>query len=317
MLNGDEKKLIVKICKLYYFHSWTQEKIANKFGVSRPVISKLLQKARDEGIVEIIIHDDTFDTFELEHMIENAFGLKEVVIVPTMDMNEEQRYGAVGRAASQYVLKLLNGQIKRIGISWGTTLYHVIKEFPYENKKDVKVIPLVGGIGTRRIEIHSNQLAYELSKKINGTCESLYAPAIVETEELKNQLYELPNIASVIEEGKKIDLALLGIGNPFANSTMEQIGYLNRNMIRELKKAGAVGDINSRFIDADGSVLNHPINNKVIGIELEHLRKIPNVVGVALGAHKADSILSALKGRYLSAFVTDEQTATELVNRIR
>jgi DNA-binding transcriptional regulator LsrR (DeoR family) len=98
---------------------------------------------------------------------------------------------------------------------------------------------------------------------------------------------------------------------------MEQIGYLNRNMIRELKKAGAVGDINSRFIDADGAVLNHPINNKVIGIELEHLRKIPNVVGIALGAHKADSILSALKGRYLSAFVTDEQTATELANRIR
>ncbi|TBL81666.1 sugar-binding transcriptional regulator [Paenibacillus thalictri] len=315
MLSLEEKKLIIKICKLYYFEAWTQEKIATKIGVSRPVISKLLQKARDEGVVEIIIHDDTINTSDLEQEIERAFQLDEVVVVPTRDMTDELMYSQVARAAAAYVLKNLKN-VKRIGVSWGTTLFHLVKEFPYEDREDIKVIPLVGGMGTNRIEIHSNQIAYELSKKLNGKCESLYAPAIVETEDLKERMLELSNIASVLEEGYQSDLAIVGIGTPFASSTMEKIGYIDQDVINELRAGEAVGDINSRFIDKDGKLAEHPINNKVIGMELERLKSIKNVVGIAAGSHKTESVLATLKGGYLKVLITDEQTASELVNRI-
>ncbi|MCS7464378.1 sugar-binding transcriptional regulator [Paenibacillus doosanensis] len=316
MLNAEEKQFIIKICKLYYFESWTQEKIAVKYGISRPAVSKLLQKARDEGIVEIVIHDERPEAGELEKELEAAFALKQAVVVPTRDLNEDLIYSTVGKAAAQFVLRTMK-QAERIGVSWGTTLHCAVKEFPFEKKDHVKIIPLVGGMGNDKTEIHSNQIAYELSKKLGAKCESLYAPAVVETEELKNQLVQLPHIASVLEEGKQIDLALVGIGNPFALSTMEQIGYLTADVLQELKAMDAVADINSRFIDKNGALCRHPINNKVIGMELEQLRSVKTVIGIAVGSHKIDSILAALKGNYLHVLITDEETASGLSARLR
>ena len=313
MLNDDDKKLIVKMCKLYYYESWTQEEIAKKFNVSRPFISKMLQKARQLGIVEILVHDDPLLTTGLEKDMEQMFNLKQVLVVPTRDLNKELVTSAVGKAAAQFVQKLIkNGD--RIGVSWGNTLYHMVREFPLEKKENVKIVPLVGGTGNERIEMHSNQIAYELSKKLGGKCESLYAPSIVETVQLKEQIIRLPNIASVLEEGEKVDIALVGIGNPYSMSTMERFGYLSEKVLNELRAMDVVADINSRFIDRQGQVVNHSINNKVIGIGLESLKKTNNVVGLAFGLHKIESIRAALKGGYIQMLVTDEATAYKIIN---
>jgi Transcriptional regulator, contains sigma factor-related N-terminal domain len=312
MLNRFNKMFLIKVCKLYYFDSWTQEKIAAKFGVSRPIISKALQKAREEGIVEIVIHDDNYEVLELEETLEKEFGLQEAIVVPTRDIGDEMINSVVGRKAAQYVSKAVRSA-KRIGVSWGMTLYHMVKEYSMENREGVKVIPLVGGMGTNKIELHSNQIAYELSKKLNGHCESLYSPAIVESVELRDMLTAVPDIAFVLEEGKQCDVALVGIGNPFANSTMEETGYVNKNELEELKKHGVVGDINSFFIEADGRPSSHSINQRVIGIGLDHLKKIKKVIAIAFGQYKVDSILATLRGGYLNALITDHITAAQLI----
>lgn len=311
-MNIEERKILVKVCKMYYYESWTQEKIAEKIGVSRPMISKMLHRAREEGIIEIVIHDDDHEISTLEKEIEQLFKLKQVLVVPTKDLNKEMLSSAVGKAAAQFVLKLIkNGD--RIGVSWGNTLYHMVREFPLEKKENVKIIPLVGGTGNHRNEMHSNQIAYELSKKLGVTCDTLYAPAVVETEELKNQIIQLPNIAEVLKEGEQIDLALVGIGNPFSMSTMERSGYLNEQVLAELKAMHIVADINSRFINQDGKVNEHPINNKVIGLGLDQLKKTKTVVGMAFGLHKIDCILAALRGRFINMLITDEATAKIIV----
>lgn len=311
-MNDDNIKLMSKICKLYYYEAWTQEKIAEKFGMSRPIISKMIQKAREIGVVEIIVHDDPQQTTELEKELEKTYRLQQVLVVPTRDLNKELVTSAVGKAAAQFVQRLIkNGD--RIGVSWGNSLYHMVREFPLDKKNDVKIIPLIGGTGNERTEVHSNQIAYELSKRLGGKCESLYAPSMVETEELHEQIIQLPNIASVLQEGEQIDLALVGIGNPYSMSTMERYGYLNETVLRELKELDTVADINSRFINRAGEIVHHPINNKIIGIGLEQLRQVNIVVGLAFGLHKIESIKAALKGGYIQMLVTDEATAYKIM----
>ncbi|MFD3259290.1 sugar-binding transcriptional regulator [Paenibacillus lentus] len=311
-MNDDNIKLMSKICKLYYYEAWTQEKIAEKFGMSRPIISKMIQKAREIGVVEIIVHDDPQQTTELEKELEKTYRLQQVLVVPTRDLNKELVTSAVGKAAAQFVQRLIkNGD--RIGVSWGNSLYHMVREFPLDKKDDVKIIPLIGGTGNERTEVHSNQIAYELSKRLGGKCESLYAPSMVETEELHEQIIQLPNIASVLQEGEQIDLALVGIGNPYSMSTMERYGYLNETVLRELKELDTVADINSRFINRAGEIVHHPINNKIIGIGLEQLRQVNIVVGLAFGLHKIESIKAALKGGYIQMLVTDEATAYKIM----
>ncbi|WP_235599400.1 sugar-binding transcriptional regulator [Paenibacillus amylolyticus] len=296
---------------MYYYESWTQEKIAEKLGVSRPVISKMLQRAREEGIIEIVIHDDDYETSKLEKKLEDLFKLKQVLVVPTKDLNKELLSSAVGKAAAQFVQKLIkNGD--RVGVSWGNTLYHMVREFPLEKKENVKIIPLVGGTGNSRNEMHSNQIAYELSKKMGVTCETLYAPAVVETEELREQIIGMSNISAVLKEGEHINLALVGIGNPYSMSTMERSGYLNEQVLSELEALNTVADINSVFINREGTITDHPINHKVIGLGLEQLKKTKTVVGMAFGLHKIDCILAALRGGYINMLITDEATATQI-----
>ncbi|WP_254848002.1 MULTISPECIES: sugar-binding transcriptional regulator [Paenibacillus] len=310
-MNIDERKNMIRVCKMYYYESWTQEKIAEKLGVSRPVISKMLQRAREEGIIEIVIHDDDYETSKLEKKLEDLFKLKQVLVVPTKDLNKELLSSAVGKAAAQFVQKLIkNGD--RVGVSWGNTLYHMVREFPLEKKENVKIIPLVGGTGNSRNEMHSNQIAYELSKKMGVTCETLYAPAVVETEELREQIIGMSNISAVLKEGEHINLALVGIGNPYSMSTMERSGYLNEQVLSELEALNTVADINSVFINREGKITDHPINHKVIGLGLEQLKKTKTVVGMAFGLHKIDCILAALRGGYINMLITDEATATQI-----
>ncbi|MNJ58473.1 Deoxyribonucleoside regulator [compost metagenome] len=130
---------------------------------------------------------------------------------------------------------------------------------------------------------------------------------------MHEQIVQLPNIASVLKEGEQIDLALVGIGNPYSMSTMERYGYLNETVLRELLELDTVADINSRFIDRNGQIVDHPINHKVIGIGLEQLKRVNNVVGLAFGLHKIESIKAALKGGYIHMLVTDEATAYKIM----
>lgn len=127
-MNIEERKNLVRVCKMYYYESWTQEKIAEKLGVSRPVISKMLQRAKDEGIIEIVIHDDDREISNLEKELEQAFHLKQVLVVPTKDLNKELVSSAVGRAAAQFVQRLIkNGD--RVGVSWGTRCIRWLENF--------------------------------------------------------------------------------------------------------------------------------------------------------------------------------------------
>lgn len=312
MINWEERRQLVKVATLYYVEGWTQEQIAKKLGVSRPVISKLLQKAKDSGIVEIYIKDETVHTVELEQKLEKRYGLEDVVVVPTIGLTPDMARRSVGQAGAYYLSKNLK-DVRSLGISWGTTLAELVKEFPFDRKEEMKIIPLEGGMGRQYADIHANQLAYELSKKLNCSCQYLYAPAILESEELKERLMEMEDIKAVLEEGRNVDLAVIGIGNPHKASTLIKIGYLQEDDLNHLRKIGAVGDIGFRFFDDEGKPVNDSLNDKVIGVSLEQLKEIKRVVAVVEGSHKLESIKGALRGNYINVLVIDEQTASALL----
>lgn len=312
MLSWEERRSLVKIANLYYNDSWTQEQIAKKLGVSRPVISKSLQKAREHKIIEIFIKDETVHTVNLEKKLEEHFGLEDAIVVPISGQTPGVVKQSVAQAGAYYLSKNIK-KAKKIGISWGTTLEALVKEYPYEMKENITIFPLEGGMGRKKVEIHSNQLAYELAKKIGGSCSYLYAPAMTETSELRERLMKMNDIKEVLQEAATVDIALVGLSNPYVQSTLEDIGYLNQDDLEQLRQLGVVGDMGFRFFDRNGRHVDSTFNKKVIGISLEQLQHIQKVIGVVSGSHKAESVLAALKGGYINVLVLDEQTATELL----
>lgn len=313
-MDWQEKRQLVKVSSMYYNDGWTQAQIAEKLGVSRPVISKLLQRAKDEGIVKVYIKDESVHTVELERKLERYFDLADVVVVPNNGLTGEMAKREVGQAGANYISNNLK-DVKSIGVSWGETLASLVQEYPFERREEVTVVPLEGGMGVKQVQIHANQLASELAKKLHSTCTYLYAPAIVETEELQDRLMGMQDVQTVLESGRNVDIALIGIGNPFASSTLMKLGYLQEDNLAHLREVGAVGDIGYRFFNEDGQPINNSLNKKVIGISLEEFKSIKKVIAVVEGEHKVESILGALKGKFIDVLITDELTASAILKK--
>ncbi|PTM53280.1 sugar-binding transcriptional regulator [Desmospora activa] len=307
-----ERRQMVRAAYLYYEAGLNQSEVAKRIGLSRPLISKLLQKARETGIVEISIKDDTIVTTQLEEQLTNAFGLAEAIVIPVQEGWDDEEVKRQMAKTAGILLKKRITRSKTVGVSWGTTLYHFVQEFPFVQAKHLRILPLIGGMGRNYGQLHSNQLAKQLADKLSATCEHLYVPAILSSENLKEQLLDSMDIRALLHEATRVDVAIVGLGSPYA-STMTQLGYLKESDLESLMKFGAVGDINSRFIDENGEEVADPINERVIGIDVEDMRSIATVVCMVTGKGKAKALLAALHGGYIDILVVDSETAAAVL----
>ncbi|HHW01959.1 MAG TPA: sugar-binding transcriptional regulator [Thermoanaerobacterales bacterium] len=298
---------------MYYDENKTQQEIANKLGISRPSVSRLLQKAREDGIVEIKInYGESFA--RLEDTLEKAFGVKEVIITP-FDEDKEGLKRLLAEAAAGFLIRALKDW-DIVGVSWGTTLAFVHEYLKNAPKLNVTFVPLVGGVGQTKLDVHSNQIVINLARAFNGDWQLLHAPAIVDSLNVKNTILSDKNTRQVLELLEKCTVALIGIGAPLtSNSTMLETGYFGDKELEQLKNAGAVCDLCSIFLDNNGKLCQAEINQRVIGISLEKLNRIPLVIGVAGGADKHNAILAALRGEHLDVLITDEHTAHFLLGK--
>src|SRR5699024_9415542 len=142
---------------MYHEEGLTQAQIAEKRGVSRSLISKMLNDAKDAGIVEVIINSESIYTIRLERELEKKFRLKDAIVVDISNIQENEVSKRIGQKAALYLSENII-QYSKIGISWGRTLRKLVDTFPYISHPDATVYPLIGGLSDKYFDIQSNQL---------------------------------------------------------------------------------------------------------------------------------------------------------------
>lgn len=306
-LTEDHRKLL-KVASLYYREGLTQSDIARQVGISRPVISKMLQSAKEQGIVTIYIKDENAEVVQLANDLARKYGLRDAIVVPSeTDYAETQRGLAQGAAGlvSSYL-----PNIQSIGISWGTTLAKVVDAMPYEGFSEIMVRPLVGGVASQHVYYDTNHLAFRLSEKLGAGCSYLYAPALAETKELAKVLNQSRLVQRALREAKAVDLALIGVGNPQKSSTWRQLGYMTAECLRD---DAIIGDAVGSLFDKNGKTIDNKMTERMIGIKVEALEAIPNTMLIAAGSQKARAIQALLSGRCANLLVVDRALAEELL----
>ena len=304
---------IVKIAKMYYEEGMTQSEIAKKRGVSRSLISKILVDAKKDGIVEIVINSSSVYTAKLERELEEKYNLKNAIIIDTFNLNKDEIKKIASQQAALY-LKKIALSYKTIGISWGNSLRGLVDSFPYINHQDATVLPLIGGLSDDYFEIQSNQLSYDLARKMRAKAKYLYSPALVSNQLIREELSNNDAIQSVLEAGKEVDLALIGISSLDQESNMRRLGFLSEDDVEELKELEAVGVVNSRFYNAEGTEVDSAINQNVIGLNLEDLKKIPTKMTLVYGDRKIDAIRVTLEASLVNVIVTTDTIAENLLS---
>lgn len=311
----DDVQLLTKICHFYYNEDLTQSQIAERLGITRQMVSRLLQRAKQEGLVQIQINSPATPLADLECRLEEKYGLSKAIVIKNDYISLDNMKQKLGLAAASYLCQQLTPGLK-IGVGWGTTLYAMAECFNKTNKSaysDIKVIQLMGGLNN----ITTNFLAQDIVRLIADCLGAqefyLHAPCIVETQGVRDTFINEGIIKEVIDLYNDLDIVFIGVGIADEDALIVKCGSIEVEEINQLRKAGAIGEICLRYYNARGEFLNDGIMERVIGISIEHLRKAGKVVAVGGGESKKEAILGVLKSGILNVLITDESVARYVV----
>lgn len=315
MNNNKDLSLLVEIAHMYYEEGAKQSEVAEAFNISRSLVSKYLTRARETGIVEIIIHDDFLHPHRnLEKKLKVKFDLTNAIVVSSQEDKQVQKK-RVANAAVKFLLRKMENKAT-IAVAPGTTIYSMISSIPSTVKhKDALFVSITGGLGNKQTDIQSNVLSDLFAQRLEAKKLELHAPVTMDSEEAKKIMMEQSSIKSVLNKAKLADIALVGVGGKPVYSTMTNAYMAQMNAEDELKHPEIVGDICYNFIDKNGKLVDCEWNKRVISIDLESIKKIPLVIAVAEGKEKVDSIYASIKGNLIDVIVTDSTTAMSLLEK--
>lgn len=296
---------------MYFLDGRSQDDIARLMGTSRSNVSRMLGAARMQGIVEIRVHDQTARAAELEQALRERFDLTHVRVAafrPKADAS------AAGDLAAQWLDESLrDGQI--VALSWGTSLQAMVDSLSIERPRHVEVVPLVGGLSTAESLVAGQELVRELARRLGATYRYLHGPALLRSRTARDALLAEPSINEVITRARSADIAVVGIGTVGIGSTRHILDGLGLTPAQRqaFLAEGPVGDSCCRFFTAQGRPIGGVVHDRVLAVELDDLRQIPTVVGLATGAEKAPGVLGALRGRIVDGLITDASLALAIL----
>jgi deoxyribonucleoside regulator len=316
MSRQQNQQRMLQAARLYYEQNHTQDQIARALATSRPMVSRLLQQARAEGIVQIKIVDPSARQGALEKELLARFHLTDAMVVAVEGDTADLVRQRIGQAAARYLERSLqNGDV--VGLGWGRSLYEMVNSLEPHRKAHITVAPLIGGLGQIAPVFQVHELTRLLAEAFGGTWQNFYTPALVESDAMASTLLHSTDGKQVTALWQQLSVAVVGIGNVDLGAEMQMlfVNYLDANAQQRLNDAKAVGDICVRFFDIKGKPCIDAIRG-IVGISLEQLRRTRRVIGIAGGVTKAEAILGALCGRYIDVLVTDESAARRVLELV-
>jgi DNA-binding transcriptional regulator LsrR (DeoR family) len=314
MIVDSHHDLLAQIASMYYERELTQNEIATELDLSRVKIYRLLKQARAEGVVQITINWPLKRDPELEHGLEQTFGLKEARVLQTMASDRPPALSQVGRLCASYLERILvDGST--MAVCLGRTSYETINQIDPNFQARVRVAQAVGSLPSTMQSLDSATLARQLAQKLGGEVLYLTCPLMGDSAAASQVIGSQRDINQTLQAAADADVALVGIGNlEPAISGFSQAGFISAEALTALTAAGAAGDMAGRIYTLDGALFPCEYNERVIGITLEALKQIPLTIAVAMGRDKAKAILGALRTGAIDVLCIDDQVATDVLS---
>ena len=301
--------LVVRAAWLYYEDGLTQAQIATRLFVSRQTVGRLLEAARSQGIVRIELDAQYLSAMQLATRLRERFGLRDAVVVPTAQgrLSRERTNERVAAALAAFVRRHLHpGAV--VGVSWGDSVARSLSMLSEESLDGVQFVATAG-------ELSAIDEVLTRSPHVLQRLRTLPAPLLVSSESVAEAIRGEDAVRDVLDLARSAVVTLTGMGAATAGGSAVTFGVTTDDEVAEFAARGAVGDMLGEWYDLEGRVVETSWSRRRIGLGLDELRKLSNVVGVAGGVEKVDAIRGAIAGHLIDALVTDEPTATALLQR--
>ena len=295
--------LATKAAWYYYMEDNTQAQIAETMGVSRAKVIRLLEEARAQGIVQFSFRKNDSQRVSAEQLLIDRFGLKDAFVVPT-PLDSSAINQSIAQGAAHYVSDHLR-EDGYLNIGYGDTVSRMLGFLAKNREESLNVVSLTGGVSYYLPSVGTT--AYSMHLFLTPS------PLVVSSRQVRDALLDEKSLQDVSTMTEHADMSVVGIGAAVEGATVLRNGILNEGELAVLKMQGAVGDVLNHFMDKDGNLIQTEIEDRVISTDLDKLRQLKNVVGVAGGKDKVTAIKAVLNGGYLNVLITDSDTAAELL----
>ena len=317
--NLDDELMLYRVANYYYKDELSQSEIAHIEHVSRPHISRLLAKARENGIVKIeIAIPQTKEVDAIKDALLKLIPLKylEITYIPEKLKDDQKQISAyIALKATECLADFLS-DCKMTGIGWGYTIYKTSRQLEHVTQKvTTSFYPLVGVSGENNTYLQTNFIVSRFAEKFNCPAYYTNTPIVfdnnIKRSELDNERYN-----KLDRTWKKLDSAIIGLGPAFHDGDF-LIGEVSEEYKEKIASSNAVGDILASFFTKDGKEIDTSSEYKKVSIKLDQLRKVNKVLCLAGGKTKVEGIYTAIKMGYINSLITDSITALSLIDYIR
>ena len=306
----EHEELMLAAAELYYFEGLTQSEIAARTGVSRWTVGRLLEEARQTGVVRIVIDHPRARQHDLELKLKKTFGLRDAVVM-ALQPRPGDTLGSIGSATARKLCGI-KPTLRRLAVSWGRTVAAVAAELPVGWARGVEVIQTNGGLAVARGNPIGDSL-HALAEKGPGTVRALAGPAILEGEATARALKSEASIARTIDLAERSPVMLFSPGTVGPDSVLVQSGYVSADQMSTLQDIGVVGDVMSHFLLPDGMPADLDLDARTLSISLDAVRRCPTVIAVSTGEPKKAATLAAIRAGLVTTLITDSSIASYLV----
>lgn len=311
----DIHQLLIKVAYYYYRKGLTQGEIADKLMMSRQRVNRLIKRVWEDGVVSISINGLSESYVELESKLEEKYNLKRAVVIPNPNFASEDLLRELSIAGGNYLLSMLSDNLT-VGVAWGRTLYNLGTHLtPTSSYNGLSVIQLVGSLNMEDALKQSDEITRIVSQKLNAQPYFIYAPTYINNEVTKDVMLSEDSIKLVFDKMKTCDIILYSIGEVGGIYSSFKKVMMSKEELETIK-AKAVGNICMWYFDNEGNIIDLPLHNRLMGIDIDTLKKVPEVICIAGGKEKENAILGGLRGGMMNTLITDYNTAINILEKV-
>jgi deoxyribonucleoside regulator len=304
-----KNSLITKIAIMYYEKNMKQEDIARATALSKAKVSRLIQKARQTGVVKIKVNKPVETNRQLEAQLMKLFLLRDAMVVT--DPGSDNLLDQLGKAAAFYLDMFLKDN-DILGVSVGETVSRIPDYLKPQKLHNLRVVQLIGGFGD---VIYSNPLNIitKISERLKARGTYANVPVVVESEDLKKRLMQSETMQPVLKLWSECNIAIMSIGTVGSSSLFLKTGVTSHLDMKRVKNLGGVGDILGHFFNKRGKLLDWEPNRRLITMPFDQINGVERLIVVAGGEHKIEAIKGGLNTECIDVLITDDLTANKLI----
>jgi DNA-binding transcriptional regulator LsrR (DeoR family) len=301
--------LAALVARRYYLDGHAKVDIAEELGLSRFKIARLLDMARDSGLVRVEIGQAGLIDVDLAAQLMDRFGLRHAVVVDTEDDHKESLRRHLGQVAADLLAEVI-GADDVLGVAWSRSVGAMAKALP--RLPSVPVVQLTGAISMPDDDHNSIDIVRDVARAVRGPAYVFYAPFIVPDAATAQALRRQHDVARAFDQLPTVTKAVVGVGmwEPGQSTLHDATAEHDR---RALTQFGVCAEVSGVFLTADGEPVQTDLSDRIISISADQMRAIPEVTAIAYGSAKFPAAYAALRSGLISGFVTHKTLARALV----